>query len=248
MADEHFADGVGADIVDIEFSDPPWRLQKAGESPGAPFAPRYPRLARNLEDRSRRLRGVRAALKRTGCRVTALDEAIAEETGVASWGRAQTQAEFCSGLAGSPICSMSDGTGYADLDINGHRETWPVRSKGFTRWLARAFFDETNGAPNSEALAVGAQRDRGKSAFRRRRARRSCPRRQSGRQALRRCLRSGVARRRDQRRRVAHRGQSAGARFGARRAPLRIARAGFWRINRRSKALPQRPAPVAISS
>ena len=47
---------------------------------------------------------------------------------------------------------VSDGTGYADLDINGHRETWPVRSKGFTRWLARAFFDETNGAPNSEAL------------------------------------------------------------------------------------------------
>ena len=47
---------------------------------------------------------------------------------------------------------MSDGTGYADLDINGHRETWPVRSKGFTRWLARAFFAETNGAPNSEAM------------------------------------------------------------------------------------------------
>ena len=24
-----------------------------------------------------------------------------------------------------------------DLDINGHRETWPIRAKGFRRWLAR---------------------------------------------------------------------------------------------------------------
>jgi hypothetical protein len=34
----------------------------------------------------------------------------------------------------------------------GHRETWPIRSKGFKRWLSRCFFEETKGAPNSEAL------------------------------------------------------------------------------------------------
>ena len=45
-----------------------------------------------------------------------------------------------------------DGTGFADLDINGHRETWPIRSKGFRRWLARRFFEATQGAPSSEAL------------------------------------------------------------------------------------------------
>ena len=45
-----------------------------------------------------------------------------------------------------------DGTGYADLEIDGHRETWPIRSKGFRRWLARAFFKATDGAANSEAL------------------------------------------------------------------------------------------------
>ena len=45
-----------------------------------------------------------------------------------------------------------DGTGFADLDINGHRETWPIRAKGFRRWLARRFFEETGGAPSSEAL------------------------------------------------------------------------------------------------
>jgi hypothetical protein len=45
-----------------------------------------------------------------------------------------------------------DGTGYADLDLNGHRETWPIRSKGFRRWLARLFYKTTDGAPSSEAL------------------------------------------------------------------------------------------------
>jgi hypothetical protein len=45
----------------------------------------------------------------------------------------------------------ADGVGYADLMINGHRETWPIRSKGFKRWLARAFFESQGGAPSSEA-------------------------------------------------------------------------------------------------
>jgi len=30
-----------------------------------------------------------------------------------------------------PSCSTRpDGTAFADLDINGHRETWPIRRKG----------------------------------------------------------------------------------------------------------------------
>ena len=45
-----------------------------------------------------------------------------------------------------------DGTAYADLVINGHRETWPVRSKGFKRWITRQFFEKTRRAPNSQAL------------------------------------------------------------------------------------------------
>ena len=39
-----------------------------------------------------------------------------------------------------------------DLEINGHRETWPIRGKGFRRWLARRYFEATDGAPSSEAL------------------------------------------------------------------------------------------------
>ena len=149
------AKGVEPDIVDDKFSDLLAGLvEKAAADPGAPFAPE---ILASLADLRKTDRGafeaLRAGLKRTGCRVTALDEAIAEETGVASGGRAQTQADILLRLSqAADLFHASDGTGYADLDINGHRETWPVRSKGFTRWMARAFFDETNGAPNSEAL------------------------------------------------------------------------------------------------
>ena len=149
------AKGVELDIVDGEFSDPLAGLvEKSAADPGAPFAPEILASLADLRKTDRAaFEALRAGLKRTGCRVTALDEAIAEEAGAASGGRAQTQADILLRLSQAvDLFHVSDGTGYADLDINGHRETWPVRSKGFTRWLARAFFDETNGAPNSEAL------------------------------------------------------------------------------------------------
>jgi hypothetical protein len=91
-------------------------------------------------------------LKKAGCRVTALDEAIAEESGDAG-GRGPTQADILIDLAQTAeVFHAPDGGGFADLDINGHRETWPIRAKGFRRWLARRFFEETGGAPSSEAL------------------------------------------------------------------------------------------------
>ena len=68
-------------------------------------------------------------------------------------GRGPTQADILIDLAQTAeLFHTPDGTGFADLDINGHRETWPIRAKGFRRWLARRFFEETGGAPSSEAL------------------------------------------------------------------------------------------------
>jgi len=45
-----------------------------------------------------------------------------------------------------------DGTSFADLAVNGHRETWAIRSRGFRRWLAARYYEATGGAPNSEAI------------------------------------------------------------------------------------------------
>ena len=68
-------------------------------------------------------------------------------------GRGPTQADILIELAQSAeLFHAPDGTGFADIDINGHRETWAIRAKGFRRWLARRFFEETQGAPSSEAL------------------------------------------------------------------------------------------------
>jgi hypothetical protein len=84
--------------------------------------------------------------------VTELDDAIAKENGDTG-GRRPTQADILIGLAQSAeLFHDADGTGFADRDIDGHRETWPISAKGFRRWLARRFFEVTGGAASSEAM------------------------------------------------------------------------------------------------
>jgi hypothetical protein len=122
-------------------------------NPGAPFTPKVlERLVALKQNDRAAFEGLRAQLRRVGCRVTALDSAIAGESGEAS-GRGPTQADILLDLAGAAeLFHTPDGVGFADLDINGHRETWPIRTKGFRRWLARRYFEVTGGAPSSEAL------------------------------------------------------------------------------------------------
>ena len=128
-------------------------VEKAGSDPGAAFVSEVlERLAALKKDDRAAFEALRSKLKKAGCRVTALDEAIADESGEAG-GRGPTQADILIELAQSAeLFHTPDGSGFADLDINGHRETWPIRGKGFRRWLARRFFEATQGAPSSEAL------------------------------------------------------------------------------------------------
>jgi hypothetical protein len=44
------------------------------------------------------------------------------------------------------------GTAYADLLVNGQRETWPIRSKRFRAWLRRRYYQETGDAWSAEAI------------------------------------------------------------------------------------------------
>ena len=46
----------------------------------------------------------------------------------------------------------TDGTGFADLIIDNHRETWPLRSKRFQAWLRQQYYERTWGAPSPAAL------------------------------------------------------------------------------------------------
>jgi hypothetical protein len=128
-------------------------LDKTAGNPGTPFKPAVlERIAALKEKDPAAFEVLRSQLKKNGCRVTVLDEAIEEEIGETA-GRRPSQADVLVGLAQSAeLFHTSDGTGFADLVINGHRETWPIRNKGFRRWLVRSFFHATGGAPNSEAL------------------------------------------------------------------------------------------------
>jgi hypothetical protein len=126
-------------------------VEKTKADRGAAFAAEVVEKLRNLKRLDRAaFEKLRAELKAAGCRVTALDKAI---SGDREESRRSTQADTLIGLAQEvELFHAPDSTGFADIQVNGHRETHPIRSKGFRRYLARRFYDETGGAPNSEAM------------------------------------------------------------------------------------------------
>jgi len=126
-------------------------VEKSATDPGAAFAPENLELLATLKKEDRAAFEVlRSKLKKAGCRVTALDEAIAKESGDMG-NRGPTQADILIGLAQTAeLFHTPDGSGFADVEINGHRETWPIRSKGFRRWLARSFFEATESSANRQ--------------------------------------------------------------------------------------------------
>ena len=54
--------------------------------------------------------------------------------------------------AHAELFHTSTGTAYADLVIDGHQETWPVRSPRFRSWLRRRYYQATGDAPSAAAL------------------------------------------------------------------------------------------------
>jgi hypothetical protein len=45
------------------------------------------------------------------------------------------------------------GTAFVDLLVDGHRETWPIRSKRFRGWLRRRYYEATGGALTGQAIS-----------------------------------------------------------------------------------------------
>jgi hypothetical protein len=45
-----------------------------------------------------------------------------------------------------------NGTAFIDLEIDGHRETWPIRSRQFRHWLRRRYYEETGSAAGAETI------------------------------------------------------------------------------------------------
>ena len=75
--------------------------------------------------------------------MTELSGLIAEAGGERPDGRPPSQADILVMLAeAAELFHTPDEIGYADIEINGHRETWPIKSRGFRRWLKRRYFEE----------------------------------------------------------------------------------------------------------
>jgi hypothetical protein len=76
-----------------------------------------------------------------------------DDPGQATKVRSKSSADLLVELAGeAELFHTRDGSAYADIAVNGHRETWSVRSRGFQRWLRRLFYEATRGAPSGEAM------------------------------------------------------------------------------------------------
>jgi hypothetical protein len=137
-----------------DFRDPLDDLAaRAATDAGAAFSPEMlGRLAALKKDDLATFEVLRSNLKKAGCRVTALDEAVDAASDDTGGGRPK-QADILIEIAQSAeLFHTAGGISFADLHIDGHRETWPIRTKGFRRWLTRRFFESTGGAPNSEAM------------------------------------------------------------------------------------------------
>ena len=149
-------DDADIDVADIVDDVDPLAglVARTKEDPSAPFAPEVLAALSELKKSDKRaFESLRAQLKRAGCRISSLEESLSEEIGAGPGAKAQTQVDILLRVA-QPIelFHAADMTAFADLDINGHRETWPVRSKGLSRWLAHAFYQETRSAAGSEAI------------------------------------------------------------------------------------------------
>jgi len=155
-------DDAIADLPEA-FEDPLEGLaERTTQDPGLPFKPVIlEALAELKEEDLARFELIRAELKKAGCRVRQLDAAIAEVSGEGKddadddkgGGRGPKQADVLIKIAQTAaLFHDEDGVGYADVYANNHRETLALRRKGFRRWLVRKFFEETGGAPNSDAV------------------------------------------------------------------------------------------------
>ncbi|MFZ1106953.1 MAG: hypothetical protein WAN43_01215 [Rhodomicrobium sp.] len=68
--------------------------------------------------------------------------------------RKPTQADILVRLAtdAATLFTGPDETAFAMVEAEGHRETWPLRSRGFKSWAVYRYFRETGRAPNADAI------------------------------------------------------------------------------------------------
>ena len=132
-------------------------IDRAAADPKAAFQPDVAaQLAALKKQDPGEFEVLRADLKKNNVRMSALDEVVREASRdgrVGGGGGEPSQADILLALASrADLFHTPNKTCFASFEVEGHREVWPVNSKGLRHWLTRSYFKETDGAPNSEAL------------------------------------------------------------------------------------------------
>jgi hypothetical protein len=82
-----------------------------------------------------------------------LPENSANGNGPKEKGEKHTQAELLIRCADeAELFNTPAGDAYATIQVGGHRETHPIKSKGFRRWCVRGYFDKYGRPPGAQAL------------------------------------------------------------------------------------------------
>ena len=133
-------------------------LERVETDKGAVFEPEVLERLRRLKKENRaEWERMRAKLKELKIGVTSLDDAMRGDDDRS--GRGPSQSDVLMNLAGDAVLFHSaDDTAYADVEINGHRETWAVRSRGFRRWLQNQYGKDLAPQWSGECPAVPALR------------------------------------------------------------------------------------------
>ena len=101
---------------------------------------------------------------------TAVGKAKGKEKGNAkdratNLGEKQADALIRLAMAKANFWHSTDSTAFADIRVEKHRETWPVRSRKFKLWLAGQYYENCRSAPNSEAVQSALNILEGKARF-----------------------------------------------------------------------------------
>jgi hypothetical protein len=103
------------------------------------------RLAQMKQDRQRREGNGQADDDR--------QSQVGQESSAGGKKKDETQAQVLTKIAAeSGLFHAPNGTGYADIIIGNHRQTWAIRGQGFRRWLMREFYKRKGNAPSPNAM------------------------------------------------------------------------------------------------
>jgi hypothetical protein len=67
--------------------------------------------------------------------------------------KSKSQASVLVGVTDeAELFHTSDGDAYATIPINGHHETWALKSRGFRDWLSKRYYEAERSIPNAQAM------------------------------------------------------------------------------------------------